>query len=277
MQQEIHFTQKEYGNGITAITAPMQEQIYLVQGSKKALLIDNGMGIGSLKTYVESFCNLPLLILNTHGHPDHAGGNAEFDWAWLHAADHVLYRQMCTIPFRAGDINAIFGQDGVTFEQALLPFCDNVRPIEDGAQIDLGERILDVFLLPGHTKGSVLAYDRASRILFGADSLNTNNTWLYLDYCTPLETYLHSLQQFRDRQPDIRLILAGHLPREGTPDLIDRKIRCVERILKQEAVGVFHKTFAGEGLFYEWEETSIVYNPDRLYCGQEVSAWSQGK
>lgn len=74
MQQEIHFTQKEYGNGITAITAPMQEQIYLVQGSKKALLIDNGMGIGSLKTYVESFCNLPLLMLNTHGHPDHAAG-----------------------------------------------------------------------------------------------------------------------------------------------------------------------------------------------------------
>src|SRR5579863_9033812 len=51
---------------------------YLIVGTKQALLFDTGMGIGNLKRVVSRLTSLPVVVLNSHTHDDHVGGNWEF-------------------------------------------------------------------------------------------------------------------------------------------------------------------------------------------------------
>ena len=64
----------------------------LVIGGEKALLIDTGYGFADIREVVESITDLPLTVVNTHGHADHAGGNRYFDRVWMNPADEGTYR-----------------------------------------------------------------------------------------------------------------------------------------------------------------------------------------
>lgn len=51
---------------------------YLVIGDKKALLIDTGLGKYNIKKVVKEITKNKLLIINSHQHYDHIGGNKYF-------------------------------------------------------------------------------------------------------------------------------------------------------------------------------------------------------
>src|SRR5580765_1025336 len=66
--------------GLFAIYEPhQQEEIisYLIVGEKRALLFDTGMGISNIKKVVQELTKLPVIVLNSHTHDDHVGGNWE--------------------------------------------------------------------------------------------------------------------------------------------------------------------------------------------------------
>ena len=68
-------------NDVFAIYEPHQWQeviSYLILGSEKALLFDTGNGIGKISEIVNQLTILPVVVLNSHTHFDHIGGNAEF-------------------------------------------------------------------------------------------------------------------------------------------------------------------------------------------------------
>ena len=48
-------------------------------GHQKAALIDTGCGIGDLRKAVEDVTEKPVVVINTHTHPDHLGSNRQFD------------------------------------------------------------------------------------------------------------------------------------------------------------------------------------------------------
>ena len=48
---------------------------YLVTGTDKALVIDTMYGQEDLKEAVKNLTDLPLMLVNTHGHFDHTYGN----------------------------------------------------------------------------------------------------------------------------------------------------------------------------------------------------------
>ena len=52
---------------------------YLFIGNSQALLFDTGMGIGDIKKAVKKITNLPILVINSHTHFDHIGGDHQFD------------------------------------------------------------------------------------------------------------------------------------------------------------------------------------------------------
>lgn len=54
------------------------QNLYLLEGEDKALLIDTGYAVGNLKSFVKTLTKKPLVVANTHYHPDHSGGNGEF-------------------------------------------------------------------------------------------------------------------------------------------------------------------------------------------------------
>ena len=68
---------------ITGILGRFHERMYLVRGRERAALIDTGCGFGSLKAVVDQLNDLPLMVLLTHGHQDHAMGAVEFDQVYL--------------------------------------------------------------------------------------------------------------------------------------------------------------------------------------------------
>ena len=68
--------------GVFAIYEPHQAEEtigYLIVGQKRALLFDTGMGISDVKKVTTELTKLPILVLNSHTHDDHVGGNWEFD------------------------------------------------------------------------------------------------------------------------------------------------------------------------------------------------------
>ena len=79
MNQSLVFRTEKVTERITRIYAFATELMYLVEGTEKAVLIDTGSGIGSLKACVEQLTDKPVVVLVTHGHVDHAMGAAEFD------------------------------------------------------------------------------------------------------------------------------------------------------------------------------------------------------
>jgi glyoxylase-like metal-dependent hydrolase (beta-lactamase superfamily II) len=57
---------------------------YLVEGDKKAVLIDTGDGIGDIKKLCEELTKLPFWVVNTHTHVDHVAQNYMFKDVWCY-------------------------------------------------------------------------------------------------------------------------------------------------------------------------------------------------
>lgn len=206
---------------------------YLVIGSKRALVVDSGTGGGRLIEKARSLTGLPLVLVNTHGHPDHVGDSATFAEAYLHEADEGLAA----------------GKAGKT------------RRIEDGARIDLGGVEFRAIGTPGHTAGSLCLYAAGPRLLFSGDSVSTES-WLFLRESLPVATYRASLLRLRSMVAADAVVLPGH----GAPldaAFIGEQIACAERILAG-AEGAERRTFAGAGRAFGLGRATIVFDPARL-------------
>src|SRR5215469_16199822 len=55
---------------------------YLLVGTKQALLFDTGMGIGNIHAVVARLTSRPIVVLNSHTHNDHVGGNWQFPFVF---------------------------------------------------------------------------------------------------------------------------------------------------------------------------------------------------
>jgi hydroxyacylglutathione hydrolase len=220
------------------------DNIYLVEGDEKALLIDTGIGTGDLAKYVKTITQLPVIVVNTHGHPDHMGGNFQFLKVYAHPLDFELIKYFSS-------------EDKSTFEVPSL------EPIRAGDEFDLGHRKLEVIEVPGHTKGSIVLLDAENKLLFAGDN-NNALVWLFLDECLPLEIYLQTLQKLNERAGEFNSILPGH----GDvleKSFINEQIICAQKIISGECQGEKYETFAGSGLLYSYKRASIAYNPDNIY------------
>jgi metal-dependent hydrolase (beta-lactamase superfamily II) len=70
------FEIRELGDGIHLIAEPGHVNSFLVSGTTTALLFDSGMGIAPIVDVVQELTELPLIVVNSHDHLDHRGGNA---------------------------------------------------------------------------------------------------------------------------------------------------------------------------------------------------------
>jgi len=263
---DIKFLHLDFGDGVYAISAPSTEQMYLVCGTKKAALIDTGMGIGSLKDYVRKLTDLPLIVINTHGHPDHAGGNGEFTDCPIYLSDKDLdiYAKMCTPEFRQNDVRFMIGDEVDQIKSEFVTGLPKTLNVNDGDVFDLGERTLTAITVPGHTAGCICLFDDQTHCLLGGDSLTNGDTWMFLDHSLPLITYLKSMVRLLGMNLPITRIFPGHLPTPVQPDMILRKIACAKAILNDPKIGLPVRTFAGSGLRAEVNGGSILYDPLKI-------------
>ncbi len=252
------------GDGIYHIEDILGANMYLVIGKSNAMLIDTGMGIGSLREYVESITEKQLIVVNTHGHPGHAGGNGEFSAVYMHPNDKELYYKMSSTQSKIRDLKEVFHLDDEVCLK-MIEFKDNTMPINDIQCIDLGERIIDIVLLPGHTEGSLCLYDRNSGTLFSGDTINGDETWLHHDYSASLQIYYLSLRMMLKNGWNIKQVCPADAPTPVNPEIIENLEMCVRRILLHDAKGVPFQTHTGEGYRYSYSGTTILYNPQKIY------------
>lgn len=171
---------------------------YLVLGQERAALIDTMNGVEDLREVVRSLTDLPLVIINTHGHPDHIFGNIFFDEAaYMSPLDLPLAEQFIHDPQ--------FASHCAQLGRSMPPFL----PLTDGDVIDLGGRKLEAILLPGHTPGGMLLLDHTDGTLYTGDSINWH-TWMQLDCCLPMHEFLAKLNALEPRWQEVQRVLHGH-------------------------------------------------------------------
>lgn len=141
----------------------------LLTGRHATALIDSGYATHAAQTLALTQSALhgrPLdLLLNTHLHSDHCGGNAALQSAYPALQTHIPPGQSAHV--RDWDPHALSyaptGQICPTFgfDAVLVP----------GADIRLGDVLWQVHAAPGHDPHSVILFEPAARVLVSADAL----------------------------------------------------------------------------------------------------------
>lgn len=154
--------------------------IFVIVGEKRALVLDTGVGIGNLKTLIETrITDKPYDLVLSHNHGDHIGGLGWFDKAYIHPAD-MKQTDICvspTLEMRRSFANMIRERTGKNYSYTdddirPWPAEPEFLPLEDGQEFDLGGRVVTAYSCPGHTPGEMVFLDGKTRTLFLGDAAN---------------------------------------------------------------------------------------------------------
>jgi hydroxyacylglutathione hydrolase len=164
--------------------------LYLLLGSQRALLIDTGavsdareMPLAQTVRALLPQPDFPLTVVHTHGHLDHRSGDGQF----------------------AGDAHAEIV--GTTLEDVTRHF--HFRDWPNGsAQIDLGERIVDVLPTPGHYPSELSYYDVNTGLFFSGDFFLPGRL-LIADKSADLASARRVIQFVGDKP--VTYVLGGHV------------------------------------------------------------------
>ncbi len=173
---------------IYAIYEPGQfEEVisFLIIGDDFALMFDTGLGIGNIRRVVDQLTDLDIVVLNSHTHYDHIGGNHLFDTIYGLDTEYTRQRALGSPP----DAVAGFLREGWVWKplpegfsradyQSYAFTIDKI--VGEGDRIDIGGRVLEILHTPGHAPDSICLIDRENRILFTGDSF----------YLAPLYTHI---------------------------------------------------------------------------------------
>ncbi|WP_322174391.1 MBL fold metallo-hydrolase [Acutalibacter caecimuris] len=253
MASSKFFKSKKIFDHVTLITGLGWEQSYLIEGRDKALLIDGLAGVGSLRAFVRELTDLPVTLVNTHGHVDHIGANFEYGQAYIAPDDVALmYRHS------GQEMRLDFAKSGGMFaplpveprlDDVTVPGPVKTLPLYDGTRFDLGGVCLETIAVPGHTKGTVVFLDRDLRVVYSGDACN-RNTLVYGEESTSIEAYRESLLHFKSYQPAFDALWGGH---GGAPEdiaIIDSAIALCDEIMAGTDDSVESVGFTGRPCWY---------------------------
>ncbi len=229
---EQRFTVRQLPDRVTEITDPSGVHCFLVEGREKAVLIDTMVGLRGLKELVGTLTELPVEVVLTHGHMDHAGGVFEFGSCRLYPEDMAMLDGK-TLPARIGYMNGQLEASGaqpLPREEFLIDAPVECTPLLGGDKLDLGDRVLEVIHVPGHTRGSLCFLDPATGDFFAGDACN-NNTLVMMDVSATISQYLETLLALKDRQGEISRFYLFHGPSLQDKSCIDDNIQCCREIL----------------------------------------------
>lgn len=159
---------------------------YLIVGKNKALLFDTGMGISNIKKVIRQITSLPVLVVNSHTHFDHIGGNYQFDTIAL--LDHK---------FSLGNAKRGFSQKYMFGAYKKTSFIKNppysflfskynvnsftwTKTIHNYEELVIDPFVFTVIHTPGHSPDSICLYEKNEKILLSGDTLYPGNIYLHL-------------------------------------------------------------------------------------------------
>jgi glyoxylase-like metal-dependent hydrolase (beta-lactamase superfamily II) len=199
---------------------------YFVVGSDRAVMIDTLMTLTGLYAEARALSPLPIDVVIAHGHPDHCGrGTEEFKVAG------------CTIYLDSRDEKVISDMGFAVYPRGF--FTD----LRTRRCFDLGDTVLELISLPGHTPGSAMLLDRERQRLYSSDSLGSGSIWMQLDHSRPLHEYADNLRDlYAMLKPLTNLrIHPGHRYQSPQPlglDYLVDLLEAVDLVLAGKATGI---------------------------------------
>jgi glyoxylase-like metal-dependent hydrolase (beta-lactamase superfamily II) len=272
MQERLPwFRVAEIEPGVTLVGEPGYVYSWLVDGGDDQLLIDTGMGVGDIRAAIAHLASNPLVV-NSHAHFDHVGGNALFarraihplgaerltgmaarDASWAYspldlgseatrgfAADvYENWQAMLEIDRR---LLFALGPDEQMREWPVLPR-DTFPPppppptelVGEGHVFDLGSRQLRVLHTPGHAAEHVCLLDEREGILFAQDQAYYGPHFVCLEG-SDLVDWASSARRLADElEGSIRIVYTAHSLRwSATPRLLGELAEAGAQVLAGE-------------------------------------------
>jgi glyoxylase-like metal-dependent hydrolase (beta-lactamase superfamily II) len=204
---------------------------YLIVGQQRALLFDTGMGIGDVKNVTAQLTHLPIVVLNSHTHNDHVGGNWQFDA--VYGIDTDFTRERAQGSRAAAQEEIAPGQICGTLPKGFDRTSYATRPwkitkfIHDGDHIDLGGRSLTILATPGHTPDAICLFDAANGLLFTGDTYYPGTIWIYSP-ATNLAAYDASVRRLAALAPQVRMVLGSHNIPVASPSVLPQLVTAFE-------------------------------------------------
>ncbi len=230
---------------------------YLVIGDEKALVIDTMNGFNDLKKAVRDLTDKPIMVVNTHGHPDHIYGNIYFDEAYINPKELEMTKTFVSDPEFIEECE----KNGLS----MPPF----KEIKGGDLIDLGGKTIEVYDLPGHTPGGILLLLKEDRILFTGDAIN-HHLWMQVPGALDMKEFLKELDKVMFLENEADLILHGHANdyddislirclRQGVLEICEGKTQEDEDYHWFGGIGKQHKFQLVQGRRYSQIDSVICY------------------
>lgn len=188
---------------------------FLIVGKERALLFDTGLGIGDIHATVRALTGKPIIVVNSHGHYDHIGGNHQFENILGMANAYAQSRAkglphsdvaefVSEVWFKPGTMPSEFNPE--TYEIKTYKFSSFLM---DGQQIDLGGRVLDVLHIPGHSPDSIALLDKTNQQLFVGDTFYLAPLYAHLEGSN-LAEYRKTAERLAALSPEISDVMTAH-------------------------------------------------------------------
>jgi len=221
-----------------AIYEPLQfeEAIsYLIVGTKQALLFDTGLGIGNIKAVLSRLTSRPIVVLNSHSHNDHVGGNYQFPYIFgmdtaftranakgsrEHAQAELANDNVC------GDLPKGFDRT----KYATKPWKISLF-VHDGFKVNLGHRTVEIIATPGHTPDAISLIDRENGLLFTGDTFYPGGEIYLYRSETDFSAYLASVKTLAMLAPRIKLVLGSHDIPLAQPSVLAQLQEAIQSVL----------------------------------------------
>jgi glyoxylase-like metal-dependent hydrolase (beta-lactamase superfamily II) len=188
---------------------------YLLIGEEKVALIDTGLGIDNIKRITDQLTNLPIIVLTTHVHWDHIGSHGEFKNIYVHKDEEDWLvngiKKLSIEQIRKDVSRDITIPTPETFNpDTYKPFQGNPTGLlNDGDEIEIGNRKLTIYHTPGHSPGHISILDNSKGYLFTGDLLYDGTpVYAFFPTTNPVEL-VQSLKKISNI-PNVTKIFGGH-------------------------------------------------------------------
>ena len=187
---------------------------YLIIGTKHTMLFDTGLGIGDIRKLIIEFGYDNIIVLNSHSHWDHIGGNFQFNGVL--GLNNEYGRKNCKGKSYSQAnrylINTVMEDklpnDFKADSYRIKPY-RITKYVKNGDVIDLGERKLEILLTPGHSPDSLCLLDSENRGLFVGDTFYLASLYAHLEGSS-LSDYYSTSGILASMADDIKVLFPCH-------------------------------------------------------------------
>ena len=132
--------------------------IWHLRGRDRDLIIDTGLGLRPLTREIAQLTERPITAIMTHSHFDHAGGLHQFNDRCGHRAEADIIASptsantVADTGYLRADTFTALPYEGFSHDSYVVRPAPLTGLLDEGDVIDLGDRTLRVFHLPGHSR-----------------------------------------------------------------------------------------------------------------------------